>query len=255
MTCAESHLLLHAYADGELDVVRSLDVEQHVKGCPKCAAKLNSLKALHAALVDGDFAYHAPASLRDKVRQMLPATEQKGERHPSDLQWLWKWIAAGATAVAVLTILLRPLEFSQSESSDELLNEMVACHVRSLMPGHLTDVLSSDKHTVKPWFEGKLDFAPDVKDFTAQNFPLVGGRLDYVNGRPVAALVYQHNKHLINVFIWPTANATGAASEIGNYHGYYVISFNTNGFHYSLVSDMDQTELKGLAGLLGDQNQ
>ena len=256
MTCADIHHLLHAYADGELDVVRSLDVEQHIKSCPKCAAKLNSVKALHTALTEGDFAYHAPASLRDKIRQMAPATERKTERQPSDLQWLWKWIAFGATAVAVFTILLRPAEFSQSASGDELVNEMVACHVRSLMPGHLTDVLSSDKHTVKPWFAGKLDFAPDVKDFTAQGFPLIGGRLDYVNDRTVAALVYQHNKHhLINVFIWPTANATGGASEMKSYHGYYVISFNTNGFHYSLVSDMDQTELRGLAGLLGDQNQ
>jgi anti-sigma factor RsiW len=254
MTCADIHLLLHAYADGELDVVRSLDVEQHIKSCPKCAAKLNSVKALHTALTEGDFAYHAPASLRDKIRQMAPATQRKTERQPSDLQWLWKWIAFGATAVAVFTILLRPAEFSQSASGDEVVNEMVACHVRSLMPGHLTDVLSSDKHTVKPWFAGKLDFAPDVKDFTAQSFPLIGGRLDYVNGRTVAALIYQHNKHVINVFIWPTANATGGASEMKSYHGYYVISFNTNGFHYSLVSDMDQTELKELAGLLGDQN-
>jgi anti-sigma factor RsiW len=252
MTCAESHLLLHAYADGELDVVRSLEMEQHIKGCPKCAAQLNSLKALHTALVDGDFAYRAPASLREKVRQMMPAPERRTERHPSDWQWFWKWLAAGATAVAVLTIFLRPAEFSQSASPDELLNEMVSSHVRSLMPGHLTDVLSSDKHTVKPWFEGKLDFAPDVKDFTAQGFPLVGGRLDYVNDRTVAALVYQHNKHLINVFLWPTTNATGAAPEMKSYHGYNVISFNANGFRYNLVSDMDQTELKGLAGLLGD---
>ncbi|HSY44043.1 MAG TPA: anti-sigma factor [Candidatus Acidoferrum sp.] len=254
MTCAESHLLVHAYADGELDVVRSLEVEQHLKGCPKCAAQLTSLKALHTALVEGDFAYHAPASLRDKIRHMAPVPERKTERRPSDLQWFWKWLALGATTVAILTIILRPAEFSQSASGDELSSEVVACHVRSLMPGHLTDVLSSDKHTVKPWFAGKLDFAPDVKDFTTQSFPLVGGRLDYVNNRSVAALVYQHNKHLINVFIWPTSAATGGASEMKSYHGYYVISFNANGFHYSLVSDMDQTELKELAGLLGDQN-
>jgi anti-sigma factor RsiW len=254
VTCAEIHLLLHAYADGELEVVRSLEIEQHLKGCPKCEAKLNSLKALHTALSESDLAYHAPASLRDKIRHLAPAAERKIERPPSDLQWFWKWIAAGATAVAILTILLRPAEFSQNAPDDALLNDVVSSHVRSLMPGHLTDVLSSDKHTVKPWFEGKLDFAPDVKDFAAQSFPLIGGRLDYVNSRTVAALVYQHNKHLINVFIWPTTSATGAASEMKSYHGYYVISFNTNGFHYTLVSDMDQTELKELAGLLGDQN-
>jgi anti-sigma factor RsiW len=254
MTCAEIHLLLHVYADGELDVMRSLDVERHIKSCPKCAARLNSLKALHTALAESDLAYRAPASLRDKVRQLAPARE-KTKTYPTDLQWLWKWIAAGATAVAVLTILLRPAEFAQNTSSDELVNEVVAGHVRSLMPGHLTDVLSSDKHTVKPWFEGKLDFAPDVKDFATQGFALIGGRLDYIDGRTVAALVYQHNKHFINVFTWPTSNASGTAAEMKSFHGYYVISFDANSFHYSLVSDMDPTELKELAGLLGDVNQ
>ena len=253
MTCAEIHLI-HAYVDGELDVMRSLDVEQHTKSCPKCAAQLNSLKALHTALAQSDFAYHAPASLRDNVRQIAPAPAGRKQPPALDLQWLWKWIAVGATAMAALAIVLRPAEFSQNNSGDELANEVIAGHIRSLMPGHLTDVLSSDKHTVKPWFEGKVDFAPDVKDFASKSFPLVGGRLDYIDGRTVAALVYQHGKHFINVFIWPTTNATGAASEIKNYHGYCVISFDANGFHYSLVSDMDPTELKELAGLLGDIN-
>jgi len=123
--------------------------------------------------------------------------------------------------------------------------------VRSLMPGHLTDVLSSDQHTVKPWFAGKLDFSPSVKDFAAQDFPLIGGRLDYVNGRTVAALVYQHKKHLINVFIWPVASASGS-EEITSYHGYNVINREANGFHYCVVSDMDEKGLEQLAGLLGE---
>src|SRR5205823_2595317 len=112
--------------------------------------------------------------------------------------WIWRWIAAGATAFAAFALLLRPAGTSEH---DLLLNETVAGHVRSLMAAHLTDVASSDQHTVKPWFDGKLDFAPDVKDFAAQDFPLVGGRLDYLHGRAVAALVYRHNKHFINVFV------------------------------------------------------
>jgi anti-sigma factor RsiW len=248
MNCAEINLLLHAYVDGELDVMRSLDVEQHIKGCSTCAAKLNSLKSLQSALKDSELVYRAPASLRAKVQRMTQTPAAEAGVRPFDLQWLWKWLAVGATAVAVVAILLRP---AQTLPNDQMLGEVVACHIRSLMPGHLTDVLSSDQHTVKPWFAGKLDFSPDVKDFAAQDFPLIGGRLDYVNGRTVAALVYQHKKHLINVFIWPIANASGSEEET-SYHGYNVINREANGFHYCVVSDMDEKGLEQLAGLLGE---
>lgn len=249
MNCAEIHLFLHAYVDGELDAMRSLEVEQHAKGCPGCAAKLNSLKSLHSALQEAELAYHAPASLRSKVRQMAGATDEPTGLHVPNLQWLWKWLAVGATAVAIFTLLLRPTAIPTT-ADDEVLDEVVGSHVRSLMPGHLTDVVSSDQHTVKPWFEGKLDFAPDVKDFTPQEFPLVGGRLDYINGRTVAAMVYRHNKHLINVFIWPSTNANSAGGELSKYQGYSVLTFDADNFHYCIVSDMEETELKQLAGLL-----
>jgi anti-sigma factor RsiW len=247
MNCPEIHLLLHAYADGELDVVRSLDVEKHIKTCPGCVAKLNSLKSLRTALKESSLAYRAPASLRREVRQIARPKVDETKVHPFDLQWLWKWLAVGATAVAILAITVRPFGISQN---DQLLSEVVSSHVRSLMAEHLTDVVSSDQHTVKPWFAGKLDFSPDVKDFAAQDFPLVGGRLDYVNGHNVAALVYRHNKHFINVFIWPTTN-TSSSQQTVDYHGYHVINREVNGFHYSLVSDMDENGLEQLADLLG----
>jgi anti-sigma factor RsiW len=253
MNCAELNLLLHAYVDGELDVVRSLEVEQHITRCPGCAAKLNSLKALHSALKENDLAYHAPASLRNRVRQLLPVPNVKTESTLPNFQWFWKLAAVGATAVALLVILLRPTGIAPSNADNGLIAEAVGCHVRSLMPGHLTDVLSSDQHTVKPWFEGKLDFAPDVKDFALQDFPLVGGRLDYLNDRTVAALVYRHNKHLINVFVWPASNIIGSETQITNYHGYFVINREINGFHYCLVSDMEENGLEQLAGLLWEQ--
>jgi anti-sigma factor RsiW len=246
MNCAEVNLLLHVYADGELDVVRSLEVEQHVKSCVACAAKMNSLKALQSAFKESDLAYSAPVSLRRSVRQIAQPSEDRQARLPRDLQWFWKWLAFGATAVAVLAIAIRPMGISQN---DALVGEVVSAHVRSLMVEHLTDVVSSDKHTVKPWFAGKLDFSPTVTDFADHDFALVGGRLDYLNGHTVAALVYKHNKHFINVFIWPVANA--GASEQESYHGYNIDSFDAGGFQYYLVSDMDEPGLAQLAGLLG----
>jgi anti-sigma factor RsiW len=248
MNCAEIHPLLHAYVDGELDLVRNLDVEQHLKTCTGCAAKAKSLRSLRAALQKNDLAYRAPASLRQHVRQIAGGSREKSGANENNLLRLWQWIAAGATAVAVLAICLRPPGIS---SQDELMNEVVASHVRSLMADHLTDVVSSDQHTVKPWFDGKLDFAPDVKDFAGDGFALVGGRLDYLNGRTVAALVYRHNKHFINVFIWPAADTNTVTEENTHRQGYNIIARETGGFDYYLVSDMDENGLGQLANDLG----
>lgn len=248
MNCPEMNLLLHAYADGELDVVRSFEVEQHVKSCATCAKKMDSLKALQSAFKESDLAYSAAASLRRSVRQIAHPSRDTQAYHPRDLQWFWKWLAIGATAVAVLAIVLRPAGISPN---DALMGEAVSAHVRSLMAEHLTDVLSSDKHTVKPWFAGKLDFSPTVTDFADQGFALVGGRLDYLDGRAVAALVYKHNKHFINVFISPAANA--GAPEQKRYRGYNIVLFDAGGFRYCLVSDMEEGEVRELAEMLGGQ--
>jgi anti-sigma factor RsiW len=240
------NLLLHAYVDGELDVVRSLEVEQHVKTCAACAAKMTALKSLQTALKQRDLVYTAPESLRRAVEQIAGPSARPEAARPPDLQWLWRWLAIGSMAAAVLAIVVRPTGVSQS---DELTSEVVSAHVRSLMANHLTDVLSSDQHTVKPWFAGKLDFSPVVSDFDAQGFALVGGRLDYIENRTVAALVYRHNKHFINVFIWPVTNAEKPEQQ--TVHGFNTVSFEAGGFHYSMVSDMDEDGLGQLAGLLG----
>ena len=251
MNCPEIRKLIHAYIDGELDLVRCLEVEEHLKSCAQCAAAKNSLQSLRSALQNADLAYAAPNSLRGQVRQMALGSSSRDATHPreNNSQWFWKWLAMGATALAVLVIFLRPVGVSEHE---QLMNEAVAGHVRSLMANHLTDVESSDRHTVKPWFDGKLDFAPNVKDFADQGFPLVGGRLDYLDGRAVAALVYRRDKHVINVFIWPAV--TAGAKETENYHGYNTITFGAGGFQYCLVSDVEEKELERLAGLLGNKN-
>jgi anti-sigma factor RsiW len=247
MNCAEIRLLLHAHADGELDAANSLELERHLKTCAACAAEKASLQSLRAALRKSDLNFRAPVSLKMDLRQFVEdLNEGKNSRKNFDLQWLWKFLAFGATAFALLLIFLRPAGISEH---DAFLNEVIASHVRSLQVEHLTDVISSDQHTVKPWFDGKIDFAPDVKDFTAQGFSLVGGRLDYLDGRTVAALVYRHNKHFINVFVWPAVDATKPETVMRR--GYAIINCATNGLHYCLVSDMNSTDLGELASLCG----
>jgi anti-sigma factor RsiW len=248
MNCAEIHPLLHAYFDGELDLVRSLEVEQHIHACRACASQNNSLQSLRTLFRDADLAYHAPNSLRAKVRAIARAPEDAESPRAGDEPWYWQWLAIGASMLAVFVLVFRPLS---TPGENHLADEAVASHVRSLMVNHLMDVASSDQHTVKPWFNGKLDFAPDVKDFSAQDFPLVGGRLDYLNNRPVAALIYRRNKHLINVFVWAEGNANESQPAPQNLRGYWIINRQANGLHYCLVSDLNEKELGDLADLLG----
>ena len=244
MNCAEIRPLFHAYIDNELDVVRSLEVEQHLKTCAGCGQARNSVLALRSALQLNDLAYRAPAALRQRVRQIARGPGREKSSGAGVSAW-WRWLALGATGFALALLVLRPAGLS---GDDSRLNEAVSSHVRSLMAEHLTDVTSTDQHTVKPWFNGKLDFAPNVKDFVADGFPLVGGRLDYLGNQVVAALVYRHNKHVINVFVWPDTAAAAARTE--NRRGYFVINCSTNGLHYCLVSDLNEKELGDLAALL-----
>ena len=245
MNCAEARLLLHAHADGELDAANSLELERHLKTCVACSAENASLQSLRTALRSADLSHRAPASLQADVRQFVRDLEPESPRPAIHLQWLWKWLALGMAATALAVVSLRPAGISEREAQ---LNEVVASHVRSLQADHLMDVASSDRHTVKPWFDGKLDFAPDVQDFAGQNFPLIGGRLDYLDGRAVAGLVYRRNKHLINVLVWPATRTMKHETEARR--GFCIISFTAKGMHFCLISDLNPTELEELAGLL-----
>ena len=247
MNCAEIRLLLHAYADGELDITNSLELERHLKTCAACAAEKNNLGSLKTMFKQPSLPYRAPESLKKSLLQMVRSAEAEARPPRINALQLWRWLACGATGLALLALLLRPTGISER---DQRLDEAIASHVRSLMAEHLTDVASSEQHTVKPWFDGKLDFAPDVKDFAAQGFPLIGGRLDYLNHRMVAALVYRHNKHFINVFVWPEANAGGTKPEVTNRRGYSIINRTANGLRFYLISDLNQSELGELARLL-----
>lgn len=243
MNCHEIHPLLHAYVDSELSLMPSLEVDRHLKNCSACAALKRSLESLRANLRNADLAYRAPESLRARIRKSVAAeSEDKPQR--ASRPWLWQLLALGSLGFAVVTLMLEPAGIS---AGDRLADEAISDHVRSLMAGHLMDVVSTDQHTVKPWFNGKVDFAPEVKDFAAQGFPLVGGRLDYLDGQTVAALVYQRNKHTINAFVWPVKTATPASLQ--ERRGYTVINRDLNGLHYCMVSDLNGKELQEFADL------
>jgi len=247
MNCTDIRRLLHAHVDGELDAANSLELERHLKTCAACAAEAKSIRSLSDALQQAPALYsRAPGSLRAQVRQLagVPKVERRSLRQ--DLVLLWKYLAFGTAAVVVFAFLLHPL---MTSGGDRLLDEAVSGHIRSLMAEHLVDVASTDQHTVKPWFDGKLDFAPDVKDFAAEGFPLVGGRLDYLGGRAVAALVYRHNKHYINVFVWPSGE--GQKPQTTSLRGYSIINTTVRGLRYCFVSDLNARELGDLAGLCG----
>lgn len=248
MSCEEAKLLLPAYADGELDLPRALALEQHLDGCAACAAALRELRALKQGLRNAPY-HRAPEALRARLAAGLPtapsaATAPPPARRPRD--WSrWSLPIAAALALAVgLNLILAGQRAQQA-----LTAELVDSHVRSLQQDHVADVASTDQHTVKPWFSGKLDYAPPVRDLAAQGFPLEGGRLDYVAHRPVAALVYHRHKHVINLYVWPTDSADAApASQVRE--GYSLVHWRSGGMQWWAVSDLNAEELKQFAQLV-----
>jgi len=243
--------LIHGYLDGELDLVKSIEIEKHIAGCPACTRSYEGMKGLQSALSDSALRFEPPASLERRLRTAL-RHESKSEASP--MMFRWRWIlAASSLVVAVLLIVAVAGIFSRPASEDLLAQEVVSSHVRSLMADHLTDVPSSDRHTVKPWFDGKLDFSPTVKDLSQQGFSLNGGRLDYIGNRPVAALVYQRRQHSINLFVWPSSEAI--SQKASERQGYNMIRWSNGGMTYWAVSDLNLAELQQFVQLLQEPNQ
>ena len=241
MSCQEAQDLLHGYLDGELDLVRSLEIEQHLQACRNCSQAYQNQQALRSAIRSGRLYFTPPVHLQTRVRSAVRGTRQAGGR-PRVWPWRWLGVAASLAFVALMLWRLVP-DLPGSSIDDRLTQELIAGHVRSLMVSHLTDVPSSDQHTVKPWFEGKLDFSPPVSDVTEQGFPLLGGRLDYLGNRPVAALVYRHQQHVINLFIWPAAQEEDVRERTLTRQGYQLIHWVKAGMSYWAVSDLNAREL------------
>ncbi|MEP7070198.1 MAG: hypothetical protein ABI789_13200 [Usitatibacter sp.] len=195
--------------------------------------------------------YRAPDALGSRIRASL-AAEARSEARSQVRPTLWRWggIAAAFAAVGVLSWNVALLQ-ARGSDEDRLAREVVTAHVRSLMvESHLNDVASTDQHTVKPWFAGKLDFAPAVADLAASGFALAGGRLDYVNGRPVAALTYRHRLHVVNVFEWPATDARDQAPRSIALQGYAVVHWTRSGIEHWAISDVAGADLVTLAELL-----
>ena len=235
MEC-ENLLLVQAEFDGELDAAEALRAARHRQDCAACRDAYAELAATRALLRDSAPRYRAPESLRRVIRAGLgiapPLTQ------PARAWWREgaSFALGAALAAGVALLIVAPAQQS-------LLDQVVAGHIRALEPGHLEDVISTDQHTVKPWFDGRIDFAPPVKDLAAEHFPLLGGRLDYLDRRQVAALVYGHDKHFIDLFVWPGSGDSTPTAATRN--GYNAVHWSGNGMIFWAVSDVE-------AGALGD---
>jgi mycothiol system anti-sigma-R factor len=258
VSCELTQRFVPGYMDGELDMVRTIEMEAHLKDCPSCAQKLEYQQELRAALRRSSLAYAAPAVLRDRIQSSLRASIG-AEVRESKIKWpslhIWQW--AGAVAALALFSLSgwQLIARLRAPSDDQRITaEVFSSHVRSLEANHLMDVISTDQHTVKPWFDAKLDFSPPVEDLASDGFPLVGGRLDYLEGREVAALIYQRREHFINVFVWPNPTGSDSTQAIESRQGYNIMKWAHGWFQCWAVSDIGASDLAGFVRLLENYN-
>jgi anti-sigma factor RsiW len=272
VNCQEITDLMDGYLDRELDPITSQKIEQHLKHCTKCEQAFEAHTALVRAISLRAPYYKASTELRRRVQSSLQnatgaedalsATRQteSSVRRPetkqrsvvSELPWNWLALAAAIVLAALIASSLLP-RFQQRGSDQFLATQLVASHVRSLMANHLTDVASSDQHTVKPWLDEKLDFAAPVVDLSGEGFPLLGGRLDYLDNHPVAALVYQRRKHFINLFVWPVTHEASKAQKTVTRQGYHLLHWVDADFSYWAVSDVGDSDLQAFKQLFEGQ--
>lgn len=263
MNCEEIKNLMDAYLDGELDLITSQKVEEHLRDCPKCEQAYEVETAMAHAISQAAPYYKAPPELRERIQSSLRneigakatrngirgsqvmRTRKQPEARATLLGMPWNWLAlAAAIALAAIVASSFLPRLRQPGADQFLATQLIASHVRSLMADHLTDVASSDQHTVKPWLDTKLDFAPPVVDLSSEGFPLIGGRLDYLDNRPVAALVYGRRKHFINLFVWPVASDEPKTPKTITREGYQLLHWADLDFNYWAVSDVNLDDLQ-----------
>lgn len=247
MNCGETQELVHAYVDGELDLVRSLDLERHLKDCDACSLSEARIRALRVAIRG---AYQPlPAGLERRIAQDV----RKATKGETRIRLSWRLVGIAATAALVLVVGSNLIRLAtRSLPDDAVARDVVSSHVRSLMADHLADVASSDQHTVKPWFNGKLDYSPPVIDLANRGFALIGGRLDYIDNQSVVALVYQRRQHIINLFVWRMQDSSNS-SRTSTINGYNVVNWTQSGMAFWFVSDLNKDELGEFANLVKEE--
>jgi anti-sigma factor RsiW len=237
MTCSEVRPFLGAFVDNELELRQALEIEAHVRTCASCRAEEAELRALSEAARAHLSRFLPAPALEARVRAALGSPPARRRA-----AWAWGAAAAAAAAALLLFFLARPA----ARSGDEL--AVIDAHSRALLAQHLTDVESSDQHTVKPWFQGKLPYGVPAASFPDAGFPLIGGRLDVLAGRPVAVLVYRRRNHTIDAFVWPEAEPR--AVEASRERGYALLSWGQDGLGWWLCSDAAPDDLRALQALL-----
>lgn len=246
MTRCESSGLLNAYVDGELDIADEIFVQRHVQRCESCLIELENIRALASAIKDRAPWFALPERLKGDLQKAIHTANPVARR--SSPVWRRAAVLASAVLVVALTWTVNTLRTASEERV--LITEIVSSHVRSMMADHITDVSSSDSHTVKPWFGSRLDYSPPTKDLADQGFRLIGGRLDYLENRPVAALVYQRRQHYINLFVWPATDTSIPAEDRLTRLGYNLVHWADSDMTYWLVSELNSVELNECARLL-----
>jgi anti-sigma factor RsiW len=251
VVCKDAQELIHGYMDGELDPFGNLEIERHLEGCEACSEVYKREHTLHSLMQNPSLKFKPPARLQSTIESAVRKAD-KAERGRRWTVWPapWRWLSVAASLASLAVLIWVAAVVSRPAGQDLIAQEVVSSHVRSLMAGHLTDVPTSDQHTVKPWFTGKLDFSPPVKDLTAQGFILAGGRLDYLGQTPAAALIYRRRQHVINLFIWPAASDRATGIKIQSRRGYNLIHWTQSGITYWAVSDLNTGELQEFVRLV-----
>jgi anti-sigma factor RsiW len=243
MTCDEAEILLHALIDGELDAGHAREVEAHIAGCAACAAQLAAYRQMSQEIAKADLRYAAPPALRRRIEASLPKSLLPKSLAPAPSRRnVLRGFALGSAvsalaATGLVAIVLR------ADDEQRIMSEVVSAHLRSLQAGHLTDVISTDQHTVKPWFNGRLDVSPPVIDLTSKGFNLVGGRLDYIDARAIGAVVYRRRQHVINLFVSQTANMEKRPAKTETIQGFNIRRWSDRGLSYWAISDIGADEL------------
>ena len=246
--CDDWGPVLHAFIDGELDLVRAAELQSHLAGCPDCRAEIERVRGVRQLMGRDGVRFKLPDEVRSQVLSALSREQgmastilQPRQKSASPWDRFFRFVRDWSFVPSLAALAASAMLFVNAPAPElGIEDQLLASHVHSMLADHLVDVQTSNQHTVKPWFNGRIDFSPPVNDLAKDGFPLVGGRVDYVGGRVVAALVYRRNGHVINLFIWPQTAGRQTASE---HEGYNMTDWSADGLVFWAVSDVSAGDL------------